>query len=378
MRNPWSSSAFVDGMLVSDSDKNMASVNDQPPGTLNTFTVFDRERDHHPWQEAFQELQRPDLELRWAVAANWRMDHRVSEDRERDDLDASGHFASVRDANDWWEARKIYFQQEICQPIALGPTGKISAYGRQANAANRIADGTAPFDRLVHVGSLGSMLRWVSRGSRSAEAEAALNRLTGQTLLSKRDPLNAQVSALARAMLALGPEVVRRIAGLLADSLGEQEPPWWACFTEEVRTALNSRDALALCAALGLGHLSAGDWLLVWRYPIQEAGPLYRPTVLEANDSPFHFPSPPGYALGITMPLDPAQAACREVLHRPLRGRAAVGFCTGELFSLEGFPVLRDNAALSDLRTQHRARLEREFPSAGLKGWVQRHPEITL
>jgi hypothetical protein len=352
-------------------------MNGQPPETPNTFKVFDRERDHHPWQEAFQEMQRLDVDRRWAVAANWRMDHRVSEDREWGDLEASGHFTSVRNANDWWEARKNYFQQEICQPVTPGPTGKISAYGRPTNAANRIADRISAFDKLVHVASFSSLLRRVSRSDRSAEVEAILHQLTGQRLLSNWGPLNAQVSMLARAMLALGPEVIRRIAGLLADSLGEQEPPWWASFVEEVQTALDSKNALALCVALGLGHLPTGDWLLVWRYPIKEAGPLYRPTVLEANDSPFHFPSPPGCALGITMPLDSAQAACREVLHRPLRGRAAVEFCTGELFFLERLPVLRDNEVLVKLRTQHRARIQRELSLTGLNAWMLRHPEIT-
>src|SRR4051794_8328825 len=263
-----------------------------PPETPEAFRVFDRERDQHPWQEAFREIQRPDVERRWVVAANWRMDHRVSADREAGDLDACGHFAAIRGADDWWEARWTYFQQEICQPLALGTAGKISAYGRPTNAANRIADRIAGFDKLVHAGSFNALLRRASRSDRAADVETALRRLTGQGLPSRdlgtdRDRFDAQVSALARTLLALGPDVVRRIAGPLVDSLGDKEPPWWAGFAEEVHTALDSRNASALCTALGLGHLLAGEWLVVWRYPIQEAGPLYRPTVLEANDSPF-------------------------------------------------------------------------------------------
>src|SRR5262249_45380590 len=104
-------------------------------------------------------------------------------------------------------------------------------------------------------------------------------------------------------------------------------------------------------------------------------GPLYRPTVLEANDSPYHHPSPPPYPFGITMPLDPGQPACREVLHRPLRGTAAVESCTGWLLRLESFAALGDRRRLGSLRSRHRERLRREFPAEGLERWVERHPE---
>jgi hypothetical protein len=352
------------------------------PTTPGPFRVFDRERGPHPWQEAFQKMQRPDVDRRWVVVANWRMDHRVSADREAGDLDTCGHFAAVRDADDWWEARETYFQQEICQPGALGASGKISAYGRPTNTANKIPGRIAGFDKLVHVGSFNSLLRRASRSDMAADVETALRRLTGQGLPSRtpgsdHGRFNEQISALARALIPQGPDALRRIAGLLADSLGEEEPPWWAGFAEEVHTGLDSQDASALCVALGLGHRIAGEWLLVWKYPRQEAGPLYRPTVIEANDSPYHFPSPPGCSSGITMPLDPSQAACREVLHRPLRGTAAIEFCTGELLLLESLPFIGDNRVLADLRARHRARLQREFPSTDLNAWVDRHLEIT-
>jgi hypothetical protein len=107
---------------------------------------------------------------------------------------------------------------------------------------------------------------------------------------------------------------------------------------------------------------------------VSNAGPLYRPTVAEAADSPFHHPSPPEYGFGITMPLDPAWGACREVLHSPLRGPAAEAGCTGQLLFLEDFPPMADTR-LVELRRMHRDRLRSEFGTDALKSWLDRHSE---
>lgn len=328
-------------------------------------------------------MRLPDPARRWVVAANWRMDPRVSVEREGD-LDASGHFDSITDADDWWEARQRYFEDEICCPGAPSPGGKPSAYSRPANDRNRISARIAGFDELVHVGSLNALLRRAARSERAADVETALRRLTGSglpvTTADRRgaEGADSQVSDLARALLGRGSDAVREAAGLLADSLGDTEPPWWAGFVEEIRASLDRGFASDFCAALGLGHRGPGEWLLIWRYTVAEAAPLYRPTVLESNDSPYHYPSPPGYALGITMPLYPTLPACREVIHRPLRGTAAADRCTGEILYLERFPVLRDNAILVALRAGHRERLRDEFSTDGLGTWLDRHPELSL
>jgi len=186
------------------------------------------------------------------------------------------------------------------------------------------------------------------------------------------------VDDVAQDLLDRSEGAIRAMAGLLADTMGPREPPWWACFSQEIESILAAKDTAGLCSALGLGHRKDGEWLLVWRYPVAAAGPLYRPTVLEANDSPYHHPSPPQYPLGITMPLDAGQPACREVLHRPLRGVAAVQGCTGELVRLENFAARGDRRRLALLRLGHRERLRREFPTSGLNPWMERHPEPEL
>ncbi len=322
----------------------------------------------------------PDPGRRWVVAANWRMDHRVHLEREEGDLDACGHFVSVADADDWWEARQLYFQEEVCCPGAPSASGRASAYSKPTNGRNRISARIAGFDELVHVGSLNALLRRAARSERAADVELVLRKSTGiglpaRSLTSSRSDL--QVAELARRLNSQGAEAVREVAGTLADSLGDNEPPWWATFSEEIRGSLESDNASEICAALGLGHRLPGEWLVVWRYPVAEAAPLYRPTVLEANDSPYHFPSPPAYPIGITMPLGSVFSAVREVLHPPLRGVTAVERCTGKVLFLESLPVVRDNGTLAALRNEHRERLRNEFPMDGLSAWMDRHPELT-
>lgn len=335
--------------------------------------LFDRQRSEHPWADALEDLRKPGPGRRWAVAANWRMDHRVSEEREADDLQV---FGPVRTGEDWWETRGRYFRGNICR----GDGRPTSSYAMALNRSNRIPTRVASFDRLVHVASLNALLRRISSSEFAADFDLELRSLTGRGLpvrpAGSLHPgwFDAGVDDLASLLRALDVGT-QRAARLMLDALGEGEPPWWGCFAEEIPGPLRSGSAARICSALGLGHRRPGEWLLVWIYPISEAGPLYRPTVLEANDSPFHHPSPPEYPFGITMPLEPELPACREVLHRPLRGEAAERWCTGEVLQLESFPGVEDNEALRAVRGRHRERLRHEFPEDGCLAWLKRHPE---
>jgi hypothetical protein len=340
------------------------------------FWLFDRQRSGHPWAGVLVEMSEPDPGRRWAVAANWRMDHRVSQERETGDLEVCPHFKSVRSFEDWWEARGLYFRENVCR----GDGRPISSYAQATNRLNRIPARVAGFDRLVHVGSLNAILRRVSRSGRAAEVDVELRARVGRGLPTRPaggaglDWFNLGVDDLART-LQNSPASVRVVAALLQEGLGDGEPFWWACFAEEIDEPLRSNSADRICATLGLGHRRPGEWLLMWSYPVSEAGPLYRPTVLEANDSPFHYPSPPEYPFGITMPLGFYLPACREVLHRPLRGAAAERWCTGELLQLETLPEVGDNEALKTLRMRHQERLAGEFSDGGCSAWLLRHPE---
>lgn len=349
--------------------------------TEPALRLFDRDRTAHPWAEAFAEMRGPDEDGRWAVAANWRMDHRVSSEREEGDLLASGHFDSARDFEGWWRSLNLYFRQELCRPSPVSPGTKASAYSRATNAKNRFSLESAGFDRLVHVGSLAGMLRRIAGGLRKDSADMFFQDLAGREFPKRPageedvDRFKRQVIELGHALREQGPAAVRQAAGFMTDALRETAPPWWACFAEDVEDLILKRDPAALCAALGLGDYQAGDCLLVWIYRADEASPLYRPTVVEASRTSYHFPSPPGYAAGITMPLKDSLRACREVLHPPLPGALAEKRCTGEILFLMESSGVQKSGKLAALRAAHWERLREEFYTDDLAAWASRHPE---
>jgi hypothetical protein len=195
---------------------------------------------------------------------------------------------------------------------------------------------------------------WRLAGAEYSTADLKLNfrDITGLMLPQKptgttiweQEAFSQEVDKIADKVQQRGPDKVRELAGLLCDTLGETQPPWWACFAEEVKRFIDHGNWTSLCRALGLGHLEIGHWLLTWRYELNSAGPLYRPTVVESNKNPFHFPSLPASSYGITMPLDETYSACREVLHPPLFGEAAINSCTGGLCKIAESPIVDYNS----------------------------------
>ncbi len=143
--------------------------------------------------------------------------------------------------------------------------------------------------------------------------------------------------------------------------------------------AIERGDWTGVCQALGVGHLEATEWLIIWRYEAGEVYlqypdvPFHRPTVVEASDNPFHFPSPPSYAYGITMPLALDQrGAFREVLHPPLSAQATTEACRYPLVQLASSPI-DDHGRIRELRRGHRRRLARDHPRPEATGWLDRH-----
>ncbi len=352
--------------------------------------LFDRRRAGHRWFPAFAELEsRGDSNA--LVCSNWRMDHRVDGEREEALLNAP-EFAAEPSGDDWCRQRYLYFQHAICRPTLPGAWGPSSAYLDPPNCSNAIDSRTVPgHEQLVHVASLNRILRRLASGEHeTGDARLRLLELIGHTLPARTpegptfDPTLAsrQVDEIAEAATRKGPATVRPLARLLCDTLGQFQPPWWACFAAEVAPLISAGDAAGLCQALGLGHIKAGDWLLVWRYDLNLLGrlypgvPLFRPTVVEANDNPCHHPPPPGYRYGITMPLTAAgRGALREVIHPPLTGGPAADSCTGSLLRV-ATPPLSDHNELPSLRAAHRRRLGMDFGGSETRGWLDRHSHL--
>jgi hypothetical protein len=344
--------------------------------------IFDRENAGHPWNQAFDDLSSSDDPTHRAVRESWSMDHRVSGPREAAMLE-SGLFSESPNGQEWLaEERWNHFLTRICRPGTADDSGPATETTAHFNA--NISARPAAKDRLVHAESLRGALRLIDnlgRASEDGEFERGLKRLCGRPFPRRRpeegvDGYRAfcdRVDEVAAALGAAGPDGIRSLAGLACRTLAPTQPCWWACFADEVRSWLDADEGGSLCLALGLGHIDEGDWLLVWHYEVWQAGPLYRPTVIEANASPFHFPSPPRVAYGVTMPLDERLPACREVLHSPLKGELASECCTGTLLRVENLGRLA-RARISPLRKGHRQRLTQDFGDRA-QPWLARHQE---
>ncbi|MEM1204054.1 MAG: hypothetical protein AAGN66_12570 [Acidobacteriota bacterium] len=357
-----------------------ASIHDAP-------RIFDRDSKDHPWRGAMEQLDGSSQPTRRVVGKNWRMDHRVSAEREQGML-RSAELAAPAIGDDWWNARAASFRRTLCRPSSPGPDERRSAYLDGENANNRVAPRSLPpHEQLVHVASLNALLHRIGRGGRSGLLRSRFSRaLPGAPLPPTPGGLPwpefcARVEAFARAINELGLGAVQALAGFLSDRLGPTEPPWWAGFARQLAPHLRAEDWTGLCRALGLGHLEAGEWLVVWRYDVATVldetpePTCCRPTVVEANDSPWHFPSPPGQRFEITMPLEPApRGTCHEVLHAPLKHGSAAA-CAHLLGRIDRPPV-EDYDVLAEFRREHRRRLEALGPyAADTAAWLARHPE---
>lgn len=316
------------------------------------------------------------------------MDHRVAQERE-DEMLESAEFAGEPGGEDWTLQRESYYYRALCQSSRPEPGGLRSAYLESTNAANVIPRNTIPVhEQLIHGASLNRILSRLATGEYpTGDLELAFSGLTGREFPSRivglgldRAAFARQVDDLADDVNRRGPEVVRSLAGLLCEPLRATEPPWWAGFAQELMPLLQAEDGAGLCQALGMGHLEEGEWLIVWRYEVgllylqNPDAYLYRPTVVEANSSPFHFPSPPGYPYGITMSLaDDRRGDCREVIHPPLQGQAAADACTGVLYRI-AHPPISGYDRIAVFRGRHRQRLKEAHPQPDTDGWLARHP----
>ncbi len=339
--------------------------------------VFDRNRQDHAWGRALDELSTAEDATHRGLAENWRMDHRLSVEREEVMLD-SGLFGPEPSGQEWLADRWQHYSRRICQPSDAAAAGPTSETLEPCNGNNRIDHRPPGHEQLIHIESFNGLLRRLSQpGNTTEDEKEEFENLTGYPLPARLpgEPMNAfsaKVDRLAAEVTGRGTEAARALARWLCDTLGASQPLWWACFAEEVRDLLAAADGGGLCRALGLGHLREGDWLLVWRYDALVARFLYRPTVVEAGGSAFHHPSPAASKFGVTMPLEAALPSCREFLHRPLKGQAAADGCTGRMLRIESLAPINDDR-FKELRREHRRRLRQEFPDRQTLDWLERH-----
>ena len=217
--------------------------------------LFDRRRSSHRWFSAFTDLEAiggPN-EL---ICGNWRMDHRVSADREEVLLRAA-EFSTDPVGDEWCRQRYLYFERAIRRPTFPGLWGPCSAYLEPPNRTNAIDPRTLPgHEQLVHVASLNRILRRLASGEHeTGEMRLRFQELTGHTVPLRPpasvtlDPthFSRQVDAIAEETARRGPRTTCDLARLLCDTFGEFQLPWWVCFAAEVVSLIGAADATRFC-----------------------------------------------------------------------------------------------------------------------------------
>lgn len=250
---------------------------DTPTDLATLPLVFDRRRAKHGWLRAFSELETRDDGWQHVVES-WRMDHRVSPAREEEML-AAAELAGEPDGETWLVQRRRYFERALCRPSWPEPGGVRAVYLEPSNDGNALPQRLIPpHEQLIHAASLNAILWRLS----SAELPGALDlKLRFEELTDRPFPerplgggfydragFDAQVDEIATAVNARGADAIQGLGGALCEALGESQPPWWASFAQELMRYLQAEDWTGLCQALGMGHLEAGAWLIVWRYEV--------------------------------------------------------------------------------------------------------------
>ncbi|MEO5331357.1 MAG: hypothetical protein H7839_04985 [Magnetococcus sp. YQC-5] len=341
--------------------------------------LFDRCHASHRWDRALQVGAAPPLLDPQLVARNWRMDHRVADARETSLLE-NDIFSGTPDLEIWASQVNRFYEKQIQlrsftsdAPASLMPD-TVAVHNRN----NRLDHyQLVQHDQLFHLASFNRLLNGLMSD------RFGMHRFRGFLLeMGWDDPMlemssppkisekTKWIEEMAEKVAAEGAETIKKVAGALMKAF-PMRIPWWAAFAEEAVPWIDHEDWSGLCKALGIGHFLQGEWLMAWEYPVSVAGPLYRPTVVEAGKDPFHFPSPPGSPVGVVMNLDEHQeVALREVVHLALTPVHAHKYCLTKMVQLGESHVV-DRSMLP--RQRHKRRLAEEFVHDPDREWLARH-----
>lgn len=308
-------------MKQTDDKRDMLGAT-QREGTPKNAYLFDQERSHK-WHDALDNLESSREPTMVALAKNWRIDPRIDAERERN-LVANPCFPSgYSKRSSFVAATTDYLARYHCRPETGSPPPD---YASGANKSNAVPLNKAPSKscELLHMASIKTLL---FRALKSADFKMAMMRITGT--MSIPEATTPGVHHLVEVLLKRGLGSIAEFANALSRGLGETEPHWWATFATDVPDLPNGGYWTEAVRKTGTAEFKDNEWLVAWKYTVELAGQLYRPTVAEAGRYAFHFPSPPNSLYGIAMPLAENMTCAREVIHAPLKGDFSARSCLG-------------------------------------------------
>jgi hypothetical protein len=276
------------------------------------------------------------------VGQNWRWDWRVSEPREQQLLAYMADLERVEHDPSLQSCYRKYYTARICH-------GSPVEYVHPCNRGN-LVPGIARHYELAHVVCLNRF------------REAAQEGLPEARVIPP-DKWGAWLDEKVETARQGGLVGVREFVLTLFHAWNKwgriDQRPAWASFWADVEPLLAGPSwADRVRDGLGLGMVEANRWLLVLRYQVREVVCCVRPTCLDADWKPWHFPSPEGEKTGFTMDLTLGTngTCCPEVIHSPIR--LNIAHWTGHIDRTSRSPSEYD---IGELRHRHYQRLRARF-----------------
>lgn len=282
--------------------------------------VFGRnDRDPHPYDEALEDLLAEDAERR-AIACNLRFDERVSPAREEAfhafAETRSGSGAALRKALTLYFKERVRFEKDRPDYVlpALneqnlltgGPTGRFAIHP------------DLHLGRILDLNGLTVPFLWAQKQTGEEwDVFRDFPQAGGQDL---EGWLEGKLTAPGPAIF-----IPRVLAMLRAHRRDHPFEPAWAALWDDLDEILKTEPPHRWLEMIGAWK-PAGTWLIVLRYRVRYANQLVRPTILDAGDSPYHFPSPLSSEDGQSRyghPMDlclrtPPTGLIKEYVHRQI------------------------------------------------------------
>ena len=334
--------------------------------TVNLKYLFDRPRKDHPWKETFSSLNRKKLNhRRSSVLQNFEMDQKVSEDRESFMIGDPELKESDADFDTWKNSQEKYFKKHLCRAGS-------DTY-RSVNRNNRIPDNVLKHKQLVHVTSVNKLILRLS--NHTSVHERRFREITGFSFKAFQNKKSLNFDKVQELTENIGrkQDGVSDFARLILKSSAHNQPPWWACFAQDVSHCIKNKEWNLLVRKLGLGHYEKNETILIWIYPAKIAGSFYRPTVIESNCDPYHFPLT-DHIEQETMPLvKNAKTGISEIVHNPVDPKY-IGECRFWIGRIT--ENIKDDVHdnVEQYRKLHWKRLKKRYSdNPGIKLWIARH-----
>lgn len=331
--------------------------------------LFDRPRSSHPWENSFFSDRGKLEDWKLAVLNNYEMDSRVSQDREDFMFEKDASLRNDPGFDGWGRLQNNYFVGNLCQSCSDIP---IADTYHDANSSNRIPNWDLKNKMLVHVTSID---KYIVRIAHTAQ-NRRFKEITGLSLtdFQRKKELNLDSVRQLAANIARSDRITRDFSEFLLKSLGPTQPPWWACFAQDVSQFIRNREWDMLVRMLGLGFFESGETLLIWVYPAKILNHFYRPTTIESACNHCHFAVSVNIKHDRTMPLlTAAKGGVREILHEPIDPKYInecnfwIGVVTEQI---------RDDASdqIMQYRDSHWKRLIKSHSkNRNIKSWIDRH-----